>query len=483
MELKHLDKTEAAKPTRPIRILQFGEGNFLRGFFDWMIDTANERGVTDASVAVVSPRFKTNDSIKVLQEQNGLYHVVLEGIEGGKPKRETTLIRCVADSFSPAQQPDLYERYITSPDLRFVVSNTTEAGITYEEGEDASDLLARTFPAKVTAMLFHRFRHFDGDKTKGLIFICCELIEDNGTLLREHVLRHAAESGLGRDFEEWVNDSCIFCDSLVDRIVSGFPKDDIESINESTGYDDKLVVKGELYHLWVIGGKDADKVKSELPLDRAGLNVHFQPSVKEFRDKKVRILNGSHTGMTPIALQLGCETVLDAFNNAQVNAFINHMVEREVIPMIDGDKDELNQFAAGILERFYNPYIRHMLTSIALNSLSKWETRNLPTALDFHKRTGRLADHELFTFAALLTLYAHDSGFGPNDDEGKLRAIQNNWDSTDIPGSVASIVGADIFTRDFEALMPGFCDKVAGYVTDIRTNSMQRALDHFLAEH
>lgn len=481
--MKHLDNTAVAKPTRPVRILQFGEGNFLRAFFDWMIDTANERGVTDASVAVVSPRFKLNDTIKALQEQDGLYHVVLEGIEGGKPKQETALVKCVADAFSPMHEPDLYEQYITSPDLRFVVSNTTEAGIVYEEGEDASLLSAKTFPAKVTAMLYRRFNHFGGDKTKGLIFICCELIEDNGALLREYVLRHAAESKLGQDFETWVKESCVFCDSLVDRIVSGFPKDDIERINGATGYDDNLVVKGELYHLWVIGGKDADKVKAELPLDQAGLNVHFLPSVKEFRDKKVRILNGSHTGMVPIALQLGCETVLDAFNNDRVNAFINQMVEREVIPMIDGDKDELKQFADGILERFYNPYIRHMLTSIALNSLSKWETRNLPTALDVYRRTGRLADYELFTFAALLSLYAPGSGFTPTDNDAHLRVIRDSWDAADIPGSVARIVGGGIFAHDFEALMPGFGDKVAGYVADIRDSGMEAALDRFLAAH
>ncbi len=481
--MKHLDNKAVAKAHRPVRILQFGEGNFLRAFFDWMVDTANERGLTDASMAIVSPRFKFNDTIRALREQDGLYHVVLEGIEAGRPKRQTALVKCVADAFSPMQQPDLYEQYITSPDLRFVVSNTTEAGIVYEEGEDASLLSAKTFPAKVTAMLYRRFNHFGGDMSKGLIFICCELIEDNGALLREYVLRHAAESKLGPGFEAWVKDACVFCDSLVDRIVSGFPKDDIDAICQATGFDDRLVVKGELYHLWVIGGKDADKVRAELPLDRAGLNVHFLPSVKDFRDKKVRVLNGSHTGMVPVALQLGCETVLDAFNNSKVNAFINQMVEREVLPMINGDKDDLKKFADGILERFYNPYIRHMLTSIALNSLSKWQTRNLPTALDYYQRTGRLADYELFTFAALLTLYAPDSGFTPNDNDAHLRIMRDCWDPADIPASVARIVGSGIFDRDFEALMPGFGDKVAGYVADIRHHGMEAALDRFLAEH
>ncbi|MDE6423905.1 MAG: tagaturonate reductase, partial [Muribaculaceae bacterium] len=415
--MEPLDKSTVMKNAHSVRILQFGEGNFLRAFFDWMIETANRQGVTDASIVVVSPRFKANDTIKALQEQDGMYHVCLEGIENGKPKQTTTLVTAIADAFSPIQDPDKYIGYITSPELRFVVSNTTEAGIVYNPSSPVSLYDATsTFPAKITAMLYERFRHFNGDPFKGLVFLCCELIEDNGSLLKEYVLRHSREARLGEEFEKWVDESCHFCDTLVDRIVSGFPADSIEEIKGEIGYNDNLVVKGELYHVWAIGGEGAEIVKRELPLDKAGLNVHFLPSVKEFRDKKVRILNGSHTGMVPVALQLGCETVLNAFRNDKVNTFVNRMVETEVLPMIEGDREELQQFADGILERFYNPYIRHMLKSIALNSLSKWETRNFPTVRDMWEREGRLAELELFTFAAMLTLYEPDSGFEPQDN-------------------------------------------------------------------
>lgn len=479
--MMQLNNSTAQRPReqRPVRVLQFGEGNFLRAFFDWMIDVANDRGVTDTSVAVVSPRFRANATIAALQRQDGLYHVCLEGVADGSPRRETRLVTSVADSFSPADDPERYMRYITSPDLRFVVSNTTEAGIRFEPDDPAS-LTAATFPAKVTAMLYHRFRHFGGDPERGLIFLCCELIEDNGRLLREYVLRHAREAHLGEDFERWVAGACIFCDTLVDRIVSGFPADTIDSINASTGYDDSLVVKGELYHLWVIGGEGAATVERELPLDRAGLNVHFLPSVKEFRDRKVRVLNGSHTGMVPVALLSGCETVLDAFANEDVNAFITAMVEREVLPVIDGDPVELKRFADGILERFYNPYIRHMLRSIALNSLSKWETRNFPTVRDFYARFRRLPQFEIFTFAALLALYAPGSGFTPDDNPAHVAFIRDHWNPADLPASVKAIVEGVLFIDDFEAAAPGFSDEVGRHLESIQRLGMPAALRNFL---
>lgn len=481
--MEQLNKNTAHKPSHPIRILQFGEGNFLRAFFDWMIEETNRQGVTDASIAIVSPRFKANDTIAALQRQDGLYHVCLEGIENGFPKQDFSLVTSVSEAFSPAVAPERYLNYITSPELRFVISNTTEAGIRYDENDDPASLNALSFPAKITALLYNRFRHFHGDPSKGLIFLCCELIEDNGSLLREYVLRHAHKAGLGEDFERWVKDACIFCDTLVDRIVSGFPADSINEIREKIGFDDNLVVKGELYHVWAIGGNGFETVKRELPLHEAGLNVHFLPSVKEFRDKKVRILNGSHTGMVPVALQLGCSTVLDAFRNEEVKTFINKMVEKEVLPLIDGDPEELRQFANGILERFYNPYMRHLLKSISLNSLSKWETRNFPTVRDMWEKETRLAEYELFTFAALLTLYAPDSGFTPEDNTDHLEYIRKHWNADDIPATVAAIVGGNIFNDDFDKVVPGFSEKVTEYVALIREKGMKEALHEFLKVH
>lgn len=482
MAIKPLNNTTVAKKERPVKVLQFGEGNFLRAFVDWQIDIANEKGVIDTNVAVLVPRFGESKVIDLLCEQDGLYHVYLEGIEDGKPHKESRLITSVAEAFSPTTHYDTYEKYIFSPDLRFIVSNTTEAGIRYEQ----DDVMARepkSFPGKVVNLLYKRFKHFNGDPSKGLVFICCELIEDNGSTLREYVLRHASEAALGDDFIKWVENDCIFCDTLVDRIVPGFPRDTINEIKEELGFDDNIVVKGELYHMWAIGGKDYKKVAEELPLDKAGLHVLFMPSIKNYRDKKVRILNGSHTGMVPVALQLGCETVMDAFNNEKVNRFINTMVEREVLPMIDEDPEELRRFAAGILERFYNPYIKHMLKSIALNSLSKWEARNFSTVKDTYTRKGELADFELFTFASLLSLYGPGSGFEPEDTPEHVALIGRVWNDNDYPATVAAIVDSPIFVERFEQQVPGFSAKVAEYLAAIRRDGMDKALADFLAAH
>lgn len=478
--MKKLDRSTVA-PTidRPVRILQFGEGNFLRAFVDWMIDLANEKGLIDSSVAVVSPRFHNGRGIETLRRQQGLYHIVLEGIEDGRPKQETRLITCISEVLAPELPADMarYRQLIVSPELRFVISNTTEAGIRYEADDVTADAPA-TFPGKVCSLLHRRWQAFNGDPAKGLIFICCELIEDNGSTLREYVLRHARETALPDAFIDWVNKSNIFVDTLVDRIVPGFPHDTIDSLKETLGYDDNAVVKGELYHLWAIGGDNYQTVAAELPLDRAGLHVLFMPGIKEFRDKKVRILNGSHTGMVPVALQLGCETVMDAFNNPQVNRFVNDMVEHEVLPMIAGDPKELQAFADSILERFYNPYIKHYLRSIALNSLSKWEARNWPTVKDMWQKRHAYADRELFTLAALLSLYGPGSGFTPEDNAGHLEKINAAWDDNDYSATVARILGSGIFIADFEAEVPGLTQRVAARLADIRRNGMQQALSN-----
>lgn len=480
--MKKLNRQAVEVKQRPVKVLQFGEGNFLRAFVDWQLDIANEKGVIDTSVAVVVPRFHESKAVDILNSQDNLYHVCLEGIENGKPVKANRLITVIADAFNPGADMERYLGYASSPDLKFVVSNTTEAGIRYEEDDVTVDA-PRTFPGKITSLLHRRWRHFNGDRDKGLYFICCELIEDNGSTLHEYVLRHAREAGLEQDFIDWVDEACVFCDTLVDRIVPGFPRDTIDEVQAELGYEDNVVVKGEYYHIWAIGGKGYEKVHAALPLDRAGLHVLFMPSIKQFRDKKVRILNGSHTGLVPIALQLGCETVMDAFNTPDVNRFVNEMVEREVLPMIDEDPEELKKFAAGILERFYNPFIRHMLKSISLNSLSKWEARNFPTVRDNYARTGKIADYECFTFAALLSLYGPGSGFEPDDTPEHVEFIRKNWHEDDWSRTVKDILSGDIFIEDFEALAPGFTERVAEYLGQIRSLGMAEALKNFLSTH
>lgn len=478
MELKALNKQNVEKPVLPIKILQFGEGNFLRAFVDWQIDKANEAGIMNHGVAIVQPIDK--GMAGMLEAQDCLYHVYLEGVKEKKPVKDIRLVKCVQCAINPYEEYEAYEKIFLSPELEATVSNTTEAGIRYEEGDDLWALPPKSYPAKMTALLYKRFKHFAGDPTKGLCIICCELIENNGSTLREYVLRHAEYNKLGEDFIEWVEKYCHFCDTLVDRIVPGFPRENIAEIKEELGFDDNLVVKAEFYHLWAIGGPGYEEVQRRLPLDKAGLHVIFMPTIKQFRDKKVRILNGSHTGMVPIGLQIGCETVMDAFNNADLEAFVNTMVAEEVIPMIEEDQEELKAFAAGILERFYNPYIRHMLKTISLNSLSKWETRNFPTVLDNWKKAGKVAEKELFTFAALLTLYSGKVDFTPDDTAEHVEFIQKVWNSEDVDATVKAIVeNKNIWTVDFTKVAP-FVEKVAGYVKVILAEGMAAALKKML---
>ncbi len=476
--MENLRNAAISRVERPVKVLQFGEGNFLRAFVDWMIDVANKSGVTDMAVAIVKPRVGHSDVIDTLRRQDCLYHVCLEGIDEGRPKRESTLISSVCDAFTPAD--DQYQRYIISPQLRFVVSNTTEAGIRYEPDNPRADIPA-TFPAKVANLLWRRYRHFNGDISKGLIFLPCELIEDNGSKLKECVVRHAREAGLGNDFIDWVDAACIFADTLVDRIVSGRP-DDAEAIQAELGFRDDAIVKGEFYHNWVIGGDLWEQIKAELPLDRAGLHVMFAPSVKAFRDRKVRVLNGAHTGMVALSLLMGCVTVEDAITHPLINRFVSEMMSNEILPAIDGDPDELAAFAHGIIERFYNPYIGHRLRSISLNSLSKWEARIYDTVKDNHRKLGRTARCGLMTFAALLALYAPGSGFAPEDNADHVRFIHEHWQADDIHATVKAIVSPEsgIFLHDFESEVPGFTRTVASYLSAILRDGAAHSLEKFL---
>ena len=482
--IKELNKRTAEKVERPVTILQFGEGNFLRAFVDWQIDIANEKGVMNAGIAICKPRAASGEgvgTIERLQQQDGLYHTYLEGVENREVKREVRLIKSVMDAFNPYEDYAKYESYILSPELKITISNTTEAGIRYEEGDDLTACPPKSYPAKMTALLYKRFKHFNGDPDKGLVIICCELIENNGSMLHDYVIKHAEYHKLGQDFIDWVEANCYFCDTLVDRIVPGFPHDTINAIQQEIGYEDNLVVKAELYHLWAIGGPGYKRVMEVLPLDKAGLHVIFMPSIKQFRDKKVRILNGSHTGMVTMALMMGCETVMDAFNTPAIERFVNKMVAEEVIPMIEEDQEELKEFAASILERFYNPYIKHLLKSISLNSLSKWEARNYPTVKDNWFKAGKVAEHECLTFAALMAYYSPKSGFEPDDTAEFVAYIRNNWNSEDLEGTITKIVKeGGIFTVDFSEV-PGFVPTVAKYLKDIEERGMAAALDKFLA--
>ncbi len=480
-DMKKLNSTTVEKKEYPVRILQFGEGNFLRAFVDWMIDGANRQGVMAHGIAAVQPIPGGERIEEIFRRQDCMYHVVLEGIRDKQPVREISLVRSLSTVLNPYREYSRYEELFLSPELEIIVSNTTEAGIRWEEGDDLQALPPVSFPAKMTALLYKRWQKFGGDPAKGLLVVCCELIENNGSTLREYVLRHASNNNLETAFSEWVRSACHFYDTLVDRIVTGFPKDDIDTIKAEIGFDDNLVVKGEYFHVWAIGGDSV--IREKLPLDRAGYNVLFMDSIKSFRDKKVRILNGAHTAMDPVALQLGCVTVRDAFDVAEVEKYIDGMVSQEVLPMIDEDPAELRVFADKILERFYNPYLRHYLKDISLNSISKWEARDWPTVRDNYLRRGLVARSTIFSFGALMVLYSGRSevDFTPSDNPEAVEFIRSTFNADDIEGWIGGIVhNGKIWGEDFSATVPEFIATAASSAKTILNKGMMAALKEII---
>lgn len=480
--MQKLNSTTVSKPNLPVKILQFGEGNFLRAFVDWMIDKANNTGVMNHGIVAVQPIAGNDNMLKIFREQDCMYHVYLEGIKDKEPVKEVALVKSIVDILNPYSQYAEYEKLFLSEELEMIISNTTEAGIRYEESDDITAEPPKSFPAKMTALLHKRYKKFNGAKDKGLLIICCELIEDNGSTLREYVLKHAQFNQLEQGFIDWVNTACHFYDTLVDRIVPGFPRENIDEIKAEIGFDDNLVVKGEYFHVWAIGGDSV--IKEKFPLDKAGLNVLFMDDIKDFRAKKVRILNGSHTAMVPVALQLGCETVMDAFNTPEVEKYINQMVATEVLPVIDEDPEELKAFAAKILERFYNPYLKHYLKDISLNSISKWETRDYPTVFDNYKKLDNNARLTTFSFAALLVLYTGQSeakGFTPNDTPELLEFIQKTFNKDEIKLWVTGIVNNKDMWKENFAEVPYFIDEVSADVAQILEKGMKETLKHIIA--
>ncbi|MDR2103448.1 MAG: tagaturonate reductase [Treponema sp.] len=393
--------TEAEKPVlRPERVIQFGEGNFLRAFVDWQIDLINEKAGFNGNVVIIQPLEQGMGD--VINAQRGLYTTVLRGVQKGKTLEEFRLIHAVSRCVNPYSQFDAYIKCAENPDLRFAVSNTTEAGIAYNAEDRLSDRPPRSFPGKVTAFLYRRFEFFHGDPAKALVFIPCELIDKNGDKLKEIVNRYAKEWNLGGGFISWL-DSCAFCNSLVDRIVPGYPKEEAPSLYEKIGYEDKLLTAAEIFHLWVIESKK--DYRAEIPFTKAGLNVIWTEDISFYRTRKVRILNGAHTATVPAAYLYGLDTVEQCTQDPLIFKLMQKGIFEEIIPSMDGNTEELAQYARDVLERFANPYIKHLLLSITLNSVSKFKTRVLPSLTGYIAKTGKLPPVLTFSLAALTAFY------------------------------------------------------------------------------
>ncbi|WP_200977341.1 tagaturonate reductase [Echinicola sp. 20G] len=430
--MKTLNRQNIVKsPERPIKVLQFGEGNFLRGFVDWIIDIMNEKTEFNGDVQVIQPI--ANGMGDLINQQDGLYHVQLSGIQKGVAKEETRMITCVRGVINPYEDYESYLKLADNPYLRFIISNTTEAGISYNPSDDQKDKISDSFPGKLTALLYRRFSTFNGDESKGLHIIPCELIDKNGDKLKEIIVQYASLWQLPKGFVSWIQKANTFSNTLVDRIVPGFPKETIKEIQEAIGFEDNLVVKAEPFHLWVIEGPDS--VKDEFPAEEAGLDVKFVQDQSPYRTRKVRILNGAHTSLVPVAYLNGLRTVRESVEDPIVGKFLDETIQKEIIPTLDLPQDELEQFANDVMDRFKNPFVKHLLSSIALNSISKFKVRVLPSLLEFVERKGELPQNLVHSLAALLLFYKGNFDGKPtpvNDSEDIENYFKSIWKNDDL---------------------------------------------------
>lgn len=393
------------------RIIQFGEGGFLRGFVDYFFQKLNDKGLFEGSVVVVQP-IKTG-MCDMLTAQNCEYNLFLRGVDNGKVVDEHTHIDVISRCINPYKDYEEYLSLAKNPDFRFIVSNTTEAGIVYEDDNKLSDAPANSFPAKLTALLYERFKA----GLPGFIILSCELIDHNGEELLKCCKKYALKWELGEDFGLWLERENSFCSTLVDRIVTGFPRDEHKALEERIGQSDNMMDTAEIFHLWVIQGNHED----ELPLQKAGFNVVWTDNVDPYKKRKVRILNGAHTSMVLAARLYGLETVGECMKDEKVSSLLRKSVFEEIIPTI-GDTEDNRKFGEAVFERFANPFIKHQLLSIALNSVSKFRARVLPTILEYKAKNGQYPKILSFSFATLIAFYKTDEA---NDSEEVVKFMKN----------------------------------------------------------
>ena len=480
------DTIEKKYGNYPEKVLQFGEGNFLRAFVDWMIDKANRDGIYQGSIVLCQP---IAQGLKdMINAQDGVYTLAMRGAENGQPVENIEVITSVSRCINPYENYEDLMEIARSTDLEVVVSNTTEAGIAYHEGDQLTDRPPVSFPAKVTAFLYERYKAFNGDPQKGLLFLPVELIDNNGAVLKRIVLKYAEEWELGQEFTEWVNTANEFTSTLVDRIVTGYPRDEISYFEEKLGYKDNIIDTSELFNLWVIEGdkKWADK----LPVHKTDANVIWTDDVKPYKKRKVRILNGAHTSTVLAAYLAGFDIVGDFMKDDTVRTFMNDVIYKEVIPTLDLPKEELESFAAAVNDRFANPYIKHNLLDIALNSCSKFNARCLPSLLGYVEEKGKLPKCLTFSLAAFIKFYQGEwkdgvytgtrkdgTQYPPRDDEAVIRFFADAWAENDAEKTAESVLSnKDFWSGKDLTEVPGLKDAVAGYLKEMEEKDIKEIM-------
>ncbi|MDR2654609.1 MAG: tagaturonate reductase [Oscillospiraceae bacterium] len=471
----------------PERVLQFGEGNFLRGFADCFIDIANEKAGFGAKVVVVQPI--ASGMTDALNAQDGLYTLYLRGEQNGGKHEEKRLISCISRALNPYADYRAFLDCARQQSLRYIVSNTTEAGIAFDAACRFDDAPPSSFPAKLTRFLYERWLAF-GESAQGFVILSCELIDDNGAELKQCVSSYADLWGLGQEFSRWLDEKNLFCSTLVDRIVTGYPAGEADALNQANGYLDRLIVTAENFGLWVIEGPEW--LREELPFERAGLPVIVTADHKPYKERKVRILNGIHTSMSPLAYLAGKDTVRESAEDPAAGEYIRRVIHEEIIPTLTLPRDDLENFAAAVISRFHNPFIKHQLLSITLNSVSKWRARVLPTVRAYAQINKKPPAGLCLGFSALLQFLR-----GNRMEDGKLFGERNgeSYQIADEPGVleqlwklsrlesseyVKAVCGNVNFWGEDLNLIPGFAAATEEFFGLISEKGAAAALEEFL---
>lgn len=486
MELLNKETVKELK-TLPEKVIQFGEGNFLRAFVDWMIHEMNQEGLFNGRVVAIQPTTH-GKVVPKLNEQDGLYTVVLRGVMNGEATIKKEIVSSISRGINPYEDWDEVLKVAEDENVRIVFSNTTEAGLVYKKEDYQPDQSPESYPGKLTAYLYHRYKTLKNHEKSGMIIIPCELLEGNGKLLKKIVLKISDDWSLPEGFKKWVEQRNQFCNTLVDRIVTGYPSEEISEFCEELGYDDKLLTVGEPYHLFAIDGNEV--AQEALPFTKAGLNVRWG-EVDSVREIKTRVLNGAHTMMFTVGFAAGYDTVFDYMQDEQLKSCISHAVYQEILPILHGESEEHKPFAEATLERFENPYLKHYLLDIGLNSVFKFKSRLLPTLLDYEKKFGELPKTIVFALASFLQLYRPKriegdylvgsrtkEVFKVRDKQENIQFMNEVWQKpTDDFGKIRLILSAKHIWGTNLNEVSGLTNLVYQYGESIKEHGVKQTLD------
>lgn len=463
----------------PIKIVQFGGGNFMRGFTDYVIDKMNKEAGFNAGI--VNLQATPNGSIQKMEDQDNLYTLFNRGIKKGEIIDQQQIISAIQKSVNPYANYDEFLALAKEEELEFIFSNTTETGIAYDETETSYEGPHKNFPAKVAVLLHERYKHFNGATDKGLRIIPCELIEDNAFALRNIILKYAQLWNLEEGFVQWINQSNYFHNTLVDRIVPGYPKDDVGSYEEQLDYEDQNMVVSETFLLFVI--QDAGNLNERIPFNKINEQILVVDDIQPYRLRKVRILNGGHTLMLAPAILSGKELVKEAIDDQFIGKFLSDAIFNEVNPTLGLDEAELKDFAEEVFDRFRNPFIKHHLASIALYFVSKFKVRVIPSLLTYVETNGKLPLNLTFSLASLIRFY--QGSFGEkalplNDEEGIIAKFKEIWANEDYEKVAELALSETSFWDTDLTKVEGLKTAVAKALYEIDHNDTEIAYNNFV---